>query len=240
MQPALCSHYHVTSVTDLGVKSYKTLEEQASQRKHVEQSVIYELALICKDGDSNILQHLHPVTTDKAKPRAGLLGWKTVNDAVKALATAPLLADLKEWTQWDSVFQPCLGDLKLFIAMLKERDDGIQLQALETEEGKLLKVNVDVSPDDLKKSVDEKDVIGTAGILVSLVIKYGGIQATPLALLVNHMKSALLTLASVDQSDEGQRCPRFILHCLCRLPHRMCVAVASKVRSLNFYLTISP
>jgi hypothetical protein len=194
--------------------------------------VIYELALLCKEGDANFLKHsIHSNNKEGVRPKAGLLGWKSSDEALRALASTPLLADMKEWTEWDTVFRPCLGELKQFVEQesLKKRDDGNQVQALEVDTGNLLKVNTNVTLEDFQKSVDEEDFVGTSGNLVSLVIKYGGIKATPLALMINHISPALLKLSSADQNDGDLRCPRFVLRCLCRIPHRICVALASKV-----------
>ena len=66
--------------------------------------------------------------------------------------------------------------------------------ALETQPGKLLKVTCDTSPEKFASAAQNGDVTRTAGHLVSMIVTNKGIGNTPLALLGNHIKTALLQM----------------------------------------------
>jgi len=232
IQRTVCAYYNVNKITELGFGSYDNLVSKITRRKRQhEPGVYYESALLCKDDISVFGSFPNPCNPAEPAMKAGLLGWKSQDEGLKALRSTPLLGDMKEWTQWTTVFEPCLGDLKRFIEGHDRSGPGCQIQALETSSKVLLRIDTKTTPEEFYKFVDEDDVIGASGTLVSLVINYGGIKATPFALITNHMRPNLSKLASADQVDGGFRCPQFVLDCLCRIPQNICMALADKVNT---------
>ena len=77
------------------------------------------------------------------------------------------------------------------------------LMALETKPGTLLKVTCDTSADRFLSAARKGDVTDTCGHLVSLVITNKGVDGTPLALLGNHIKTALFTMQSTKSEVPG-------------------------------------
>ena len=71
--------------------------------------------------------------------------------------------------------------------------------ALETRPGTLLKITCDTSPEKFASATLQGSVSDTCGHLVSLVINNKGLENTPLVLLGNHVKTALLKM----QASEG-------------------------------------
>ena len=66
--------------------------------------------------------------------------------------------------------------------------------ALEVEPGKLLKLTSRCTPADFQHALESGEPYRTAGVLVSLVVVSGGLEATPLALLANYVKTQLFSL----------------------------------------------
>lgn len=225
--------------------SFHKLLNKAKERQTEEiSSVIYEPALLCKGGASPLPSSaLQPKKTDENFSRnntAGILGWQDKENALTAITSTPLLGDVSSWTQWDDVFGPELGSLKDFLV-----NEGIlstgrkpsrlhrntnDVVVLETQPGVLLRVTLQTSPECFQKCAEAENAVGCAGHLVSMVIQNGGVLDTPLALLANQVRSSLPVLSS--KGTEGtSRCVNFVLRCLVRLPTRLCVALAAKVRS---------
>ena len=210
-------------------------KDQQQERKG--RNIFYESAFLCASGSP-------PSRCTSSKTGSGrscgVLGSQDKERALEAIASTPLLGDVACWTQWQDVFRPEHGDLKDFLVkegMLSGRRDATspatreeraEVVVLETQPGVLLRVTRDTSEEHLQKWAEAEDAIGCAGHLVSLVIDNGGIEDTPLALLANHLKSALQTLNS--RSSEGtRRCLEFVLQCLTRMPSGFCVGLARKV-----------
>lgn len=224
----MCGFYRVKTIKDLGFGDYDNILAEIKRENQIHRpNVFYEAAILCKDVPH--IDLTSPRTSPGSNISAGKLGWKTINDALIALKSVPLLCDLHEWTQWAMVFEPCLGGLKTFIK--SQTND--EIQALETSGNALLRIDTNTTPDRFCECVDKNDAPGASGTLVSLVIKYGGIKTTPLTLITNHMRPALSKLASDDQKNDGLTCPEFVLRCLCRMPDSMCMALADKVRGVK-------
>ena len=66
--------------------------------------------------------------------------------------------------------------------------------ALEVEPGKLLKICTFSGPEQFVSALQAEDPMLAAGHLVSLIVTNKGVEGAPLALLANHVKSALLSL----------------------------------------------
>ena len=68
------------------------------------------------------------------------------------------------------------------------------IQALEIKPGKLIKLVSQTSTEKFEAALANSDVVGTCGHLVSLVVSNKGLENMPLALMANHMKTALYKL----------------------------------------------
>lgn len=79
------------------------------------------------------------------------------------------------------------------------------LAALELQPGTLLRLTTNTSPDLFASVALAGDVRLTAGHLMSLLAVSHGVEGAPLALLGNHIQTALLTMQSKDaQFKEGE------------------------------------
>ncbi|XP_072339919.1 uncharacterized protein [Scyliorhinus torazame] len=163
----------------------------------------------------------------------GLLGDLSKERALSCLLNAPLLEDLAEWSQWEMVFEPQHGSLKDFI----ERHCGEKavhlslessavlndLAALEVKPGVLLRLTTESNPKLFAQAAKLCDPKGTAGHLVSIVVT-DGLRNAPLALLANHMETALAEIGGVEDQTT-----KLILECLIRIPVRLCKSLLHKV-----------
>ncbi len=70
--------------------------------------------------------------------------------------------------------------------------------ALETKPGVLLKLTCDTTPEKFAKATLAGNVSSTCGHLVSLVVSNKGLENTPLVLLGNHVKTALLKMQASE------------------------------------------
>ncbi len=93
--------------------------------------------------------------------------------------------------------------------------------ALETSPNKLIKITANTSKDKFAQAAESGDVAGLCGHLVSLVLLNKGPERTPLALLGNHVQTALLQLHANDTSSDvpGRALsPHLCLHCFESFP----------------------
>ena len=74
--------------------------------------------------------------------------------------------------------------------------------AFETGPGKLLKITADTSNDKFAQATAAGDVGELCGHLVSLIVLNKGPERTPLALLGNHVQTALLKMNAADASSD--------------------------------------
>ena len=74
--------------------------------------------------------------------------------------------------------------------------------ALESKPGKLLKITTDTSNEKFAQAVSACDVAATCGHLASLVVLNKGPERTPLALLGNHVQTALLKMQAEDSASD--------------------------------------
>ena len=74
--------------------------------------------------------------------------------------------------------------------------------ALETGPGKMLKITANTSNDKFAKAAERSDIAELCGHLVSLVVLNKGPERTPLALLGNHVQTALLKMQANDAASE--------------------------------------
>lgn len=163
----------------------------------------------------------------------GILGHQSRREAWKCLRSAPLLSDLSEWSHWDLVFRPQLGQLSEFL-LTKSPLDGIEdhVSVLEVSPGKLLRVSSESSIQDFYDAVDSYDAVGVAGHLVSLIVTRGNAQDISPQLLARHVTAALdrrLVGPGETVAEREKAVCEFVFHCLIRIPLRLCEIVATEV-----------
>ena len=223
-----------------------------------EKAIIYQQALLCgadnvsetfaNDSDSSF--HIDSLG-DTPDQGCGILGPVSKRDAILCLSSAPLLEDLSSWTNWNTVFKPSFGDLKIFLKHhLNDNSaehDHTKVYAMETETGALLRVSMESTAENIQSALRAYDPIETAGHLVSMICVGGNVQEAPLALLANYIQVELLnhvaqkepvnSVQGVSRKKREESCARFILKCLVRIPVSLCAGIAPKV-SLFFYSTL--
>ncbi|XP_033634434.1 uncharacterized protein LOC117295789 isoform X1 [Asterias rubens] len=220
----LRAHYQVGTVEELGHGPVNRLSQPlikmaATLGRHYQQdsnAVIYETAL-CAANRRN----------ESKNKEVGLFGSQRVDSALLCLQSAPLLEDLAEWSHWTMVFEPEHGDLKAFLEsnLGLTLSPPIKINALEVRPGVLLRLATETSNDLFAAAAKSGDSVNTVGHLVSLVVKDGP-RNIPLALLSNHMETALnvMGVASDHKDVVG-----FILECLEAVPLQIGQAVVRQV-----------
>uniref|UniRef100_A0A8C4QJJ8 Uncharacterized protein n=1 Tax=Eptatretus burgeri TaxID=7764 RepID=A0A8C4QJJ8_EPTBU len=200
IEAALRHHFSVRDSRQLGVGILRNLLKKPQQPSSASHAVVYETALCIRHNRQEFtLEHTS----------FGLLGDQPVEVAYRCLLTAPLLEDLEKWSQWELVFQPQHGCLHNFLAshsgsvisMSRNADITGELLALEVRLGVLLRLDAHPSPDKFSNAARDGDFVMAAGQLVSIVAA-DGISHSPLALLANHVETALSSMCT-DISDEN-------------------------------------
>ena len=238
MTAAITLQFGVTSVEDLGCGNVEKLmaeEESLQQQAPSVPTITFLSPLLINDESSE--SGLQP----EAQSPVGTLGHQTRQDALKTLQKAPLLEDLSEWSHWDLVYKPQLGNLSDFL--MKEASTagpqrGSLVHALELSPGKLLHINPDSSLQDFIAAVEVSDSISTAGHLVSMIVKRGGVREVSMQLLANRVETALEKICGSCAAANGPNArhqptdvaAKFVFDCLLRIPMKICSIVASVVR----------
>ncbi|XP_048467027.1 protein NO VEIN-like [Rhincodon typus] len=242
IKAALCNQFWVRDIKELGygtlsniVKMVQRQTKSHSGHNNPQSLVLYETALFIEESSHCSIDSSSSV---------GLLGDLSKEQALSCLLNAPLLEDLAEWSQWETVFEAQHGSLKDFI----ERHCGKKaahlgcessvvfndLVVIEVKPGVLLRLTTETSPDLFAQAATLHDPVGTAGHLVSIVAA-DGLRNAPLALLANHVET---TLAAIGGSEANilttkgvasNLSAKFILDCLIRIPVRLCKSLLQKV-----------
>ena len=74
--------------------------------------------------------------------------------------------------------------------------------AMESKPGHLVKLVSQTSVEKLELALRSRNVTGVCGHLVSLVVSNNGVDNTPIALISNHLKSALFTMHAEGASQD--------------------------------------
>lgn len=166
----------------------------------------------------------------------GLLGHQSSNSAMECLAAAPLLEDLHNWSHWDAIYKPTLGDLSAFLQKQAQHSRN-SVHVLEVPPGRLLRINPDSSHNDFASAAKYGDAIATAGHLVSMIVKSSNVYDIPLQLLSSYIESALATLSSQHVEDPTQQLQSvaidFVFQCLQRIPKQLCIHIAKEVKNTS-------
>ncbi|KAL3859496.1 hypothetical protein ACJMK2_009715 [Sinanodonta woodiana] len=242
LEVALCNQFHVKEVQHLGHGNISRLQTAADKPgKHPTRdfTIFYEAAQVPNSG-----------SLSQSTLQVGILGHQSREAALSCLHNCPLLEDIAEWSHWKLVFEPEHGRLKDFIQkyggtrtlnLEGRRIAIIDILALETQPGHLIKLTNNASEELFAQALEQKNVLLTSGQLVSLVATKKGINNLPVALLANHVKSALMQMHAADPqcmtpggppgsaSSSSHSASHFVLQCLVKIPFHICVAVANKI-----------
>uniref|UniRef100_A0A3B4E8Y0 Wu:fj29h11 n=1 Tax=Pygocentrus nattereri TaxID=42514 RepID=A0A3B4E8Y0_PYGNA len=218
IEAALRSQYRIRDSRELGYGHLRTLLDFAKRQRELSGEVI-----------SSAIRYECPLL-DGLGETVGLLGEVSREQAIASLLTAPLLQDLREWSQWELVFQPNHGPLKDFIDKYCGNTD---LLALEVSPGVMLRITSATSDKLFSEAAQALDPVGTAGHLVSIVVA-DGISNTPTALLANHMEDSLAQAVAqedlyCDENGSFSTAANFVLECVSRMPTRICKELLQQV-----------
>ncbi|XP_067914661.1 uncharacterized protein wu:fj29h11 isoform X3 [Heterodontus francisci] len=242
IEAALRSQFRVKDSKELGhgALSNMVMMVQRQTKSHndhnnLQSLVLYEATLFVKESSH--------CNTDSSSS-VGLLGDLSKEQALSCLLNAPLLEDLAEWSQWEMVFEPQHSSLKDFIerhcgkkaAQLSLDGSAVlnDLIAIEVKPGVLLRLTTETSPEHFAQAVKLHDPVETAGHLVSIVAA-DGLKNAPLALLANHVETALAAFGGLEanllvtEDIASNLSAKFILDCLIRIPVRLCKSLLQKV-----------
>ncbi|XP_051888907.1 uncharacterized protein wu:fj29h11 isoform X2 [Pristis pectinata] len=242
IEAALRSQFRVKDSKELGhgtlsnmIKMVQRQVKSHSGYNSFQSLVLYEATFFVKEAS---------YCNTEANNSVGLLGDLSKEYALTCLLNTPLLEDLAEWSQWELVFEPQHGSLKGFIerycgekaTQLSVEGSAVlnDLIAIEVKPGVLLRLTTDTSPELFAQAARSHDPIGTAGHLVSIVTA-DGLRNAPLALLANHVESALAILGSLEgnylesERPSSDQAAKFIIDCLIRIPIRLCKSLFQKV-----------
>ena len=217
----ICTHFGVETFQDLGCGSVSKLiadSQLASRQPRNRTPVRYMEPLLLNENKTSAYT---------AQAHVGILGNQTESDALACLKRAPLLEDLREWSHWDLVYKPQIGNIESFLE--RQHED---ICALEISPGKLLRIDLDPTVSDFISSIhpSNPNPIKAAGHLVSLVVHRGSIQNVSPQLLANHVATSIeKMLAMSDELSSLEMVTEFVHNCLVRIPLKICIGLANEV-----------
>ena len=243
MVAAVKLQFGVDSVEDLGCGTVEKLMTEQEMLQLQPTSIVSYLTPLFLNGAEDLAQDGR--MTDSS---AGILGFQESEDAIACLQKAPLLEDLKQWSHWDVIYKPYIGDLAEFLQ--SEAVQSIHMQntvlAMELTPGHLIHICPTSTISDFIRAIEAADPVDTAGHLVSMVVKAGSVHEIPTQLLAKHVETGLekmsanrqISATSISEA-EGQKediASEFVFHCLKRIPAKICHVLANGVR--NFLLQL--
>ncbi|KAG0569647.1 hypothetical protein KC19_6G104700 [Ceratodon purpureus] len=225
LERRLCKYFIVKKFEDLGLGSLESVLEGCNHGGKTVQSsnsVYYLGALIPADESTPLLNSSVSSSEMDTSVRVGSLGPKTDTDAIKALMNAPMLVNLSEWSQWDTIFAPTLGPL---LSWLERDGSNGNICTLLTDSGIILKVDGAATVDNFLPSLMSENPKAVAVHLVSIVVLYGGVNHAPSALLKTYATKALnVLLFSFDGEphiEVNTKVATFLLDILCALAQEL-------------------
>ena len=184
--------------------------------------ITYLAPLLLNGSDSSMC-------TDMVGP-VGPLGHQSPESALECLTRAPLLEDLQEWSHWDLIYKPSLGDLSEFLCK-QASSSAKSIFVLEVSPGRLVRVNPESSHTDFANAVKCCDSIATAGHLVSMAVKSCSVHELPVQLLSKYVESALAKMLDLSTGHSNPNVAlNFIFECLQRIPLQLGVHMVKEVR----------
>jgi hypothetical protein len=225
LERRLCKYFVVKKFEDLGLGSLESVAKNCNHGVKTgwsSTSVFYLGALI--SAEESIPESNSSASSSEMdmSVRVGSLGPKTDADAIKALMNAPMLVNLSEWSQWDTIFAPTLGPL---LSWLERGGSNSNICTLLIDGGIILKVDGAATTDNFLPSLMSQDSKAVAVQLASIVVLYGGVGHSPSALLKTYATKAFtVLLVSFDGEthvEVNSRVATFLLRILCGLPQEL-------------------
>ena len=225
LERRLCKYFVVKKFEDLGLGSLESVVKNCNHGVKTgwsSTSVFYLGALIPAEESIPGSNSSASSSEMDMSVRVGSLGPKTDADAIKALMNAPMLVNLSEWSQWDTIFAPTLGPL---LSWLERGGSNSNICTLLVDGGIILKVNGAATTDNFLPSLMSQDSKAVAVQLASIVVLYGGVDHSPSALLKTYVTKAFsVLLVSFDGEthvEVNSKVATFLLHILCALPQEL-------------------
>ena len=202
----LCSYYDVICLESLN-PCFKTMNSLLDNLKLDDNEnsdyIVYQDAVL---GGLDSVSHSQENSDDELKFIYNLLN------------SCPLLDNIYEYTQWNTMYSQKYGSLKDFIRTSNKRLE-VGIVGFEIMPSCLLKLTSDISINKLKEAIINLDYINGAGYLVSLiVVNYETLKKTPIMLISNEMYSTLFIIYTNGTLDSFYT---FLVKFICRLPLKL-------------------
>jgi hypothetical protein len=196
---ALCAHYGVAAVQDLGHGRVERLVSSALQAGSSVRGAVLQhaAALTCAHP-----QHLLPPSATVSSGSTGTsseLQQQEVQLALAALASAQELAPLHSCLSWPSSFQACCGPLPAFVLQHSSHLQAADLSFLQLPGGDCIKVPTSCNIDSFRAAVTAQDAAAAVGQVLGLVAQHGSVGAAPTAELRHITATCLVAMAGQDR-----------------------------------------
>ena len=181
---------------------------------------------------SSFVRYLSPIVfySDDLLPSCGILGQQTRQDALRCLQSAPLLANLFVWSNWELVYQPTCGSLHEFLRL--QQSDTQPVFVLEVSPFELIKINPNPTLQDFTAAVDELNAVHAAGNLVSFAVKTNHVSNVSTDLYAQHVNSKL---SKVLAKNGSKLICDFVFHSLILMPLALAATIGKKVNIVWHY-----
>ena len=208
MSCVLLKQFNVHSISQLGCGHIEKLisDAQNSTTTTISSSSVRYLSSLLANNDQNTSTTLS----------------LSSNEALKYLASAPLLTDLASWSNWDIVCKPSLGSLSQFLSSHSE------IHTLCVSDGVFLKISPDSSVDDFTGALNGADPLSSSGHVVSMAVR-SGISNLSTQLLAQHVQAALSSMFTGTGGVSPHFPVQFVLECLMCMPLELSVSIGKKV-----------
>ncbi|KAL0018248.1 hypothetical protein WJX77_005089 [Trebouxia sp. C0004] len=199
---ALCNHFSVTAVEQLGHGGIAHLRKLREGYDLNATAAIASLAaLTCQTSTPS--RHGSPVSMAMA---------------IDMLQAAPYLTDLEQWLQWTIAVQPTLGPLHMF---LQQHGDASNWTVLALPGRCFVKVDAKARPSGFLIAASAGHSNAAMAAVLGMMVSAGGLASTPIALLASHSQAALETLCAgktTDAACDTDKAATFVLESLLQLP----------------------
>jgi hypothetical protein len=156
----------------------------------------------------------------------GVLGPKTPQDALMCLKSAPLLANLLIWSNWEIVYQPYCGSLPHFLLGQQASCPDDQVFVLELSPHELIKISSTSKLQDFSSAIDQLDPVLAAGHLISIAVKCDNINSVSTDLYAQTIHSKLTKIVA---NGNPKIATLFVFNSLHRIPLPLAQSIGKKV-----------
>lgn len=196
-----CRQFRVQAVDEWCVHSVKNFVKSLNSEAISNCSIFFSSALLAtkargfqSSGEAGFFRAENKEVTEMQSGNlVGLLGTVTSADAVQCLLKAPMLCNLTQWSQWDSVFKPSLGP---FLDWLERCSPIEGLLCLVMCDGSVLRLDGSATVDSFLAAAAKGYGEQAAAQFTSVLALYGGVDRVPQALLKTYASKAIEILVS--------------------------------------------